>query len=230
MKCVGCGHLFAGDVAPGAGVQSVDDPGAVEAAYEGRNGRLVKRLLRDRVLFNGAQVLDFGAGVGHLSIAIRDRVRGSEVQCIEADGAAAARLRSLGFKTWRGIEDPPSEFDLLMLVEVIEHLDDPVHTLTALRAKMTTDGTLFITTPCGETSRGSRKTNAYDTKEHVQFFTERSLATAVKAAGFADFQFMVINEMHPRAGVRSYMKDLLRPLRAALLGHQHLTGYARAVK
>ena len=52
---------------------------------------------------------------------------------------------------------------------------------------------LFLTTPCGRMRTGSTNTNAYDTREHVQFFTERSLSAALARAGFGPFRFLVRN-------------------------------------
>lgn len=234
MKCVyrDCGHLFAIGRAAGSGLQWVEDASVHYVGYEERNSRLIPRLVRDGIIFDGAKLLDFGAGTGHIAAAVKKRLPSVEISCLEGHGPSVERLRAMGFKAWQSEPEIQGEFDVLFMTEVIEHLDDPVATMTALRRHLKTGATLFLTTPCGEIRTGSRRTNAYDTKEHVHFFTERSLRLALSKSGFSRFEFHCVNEMHPRArGLRrpiSTLKDVLRPLRAAVLGHHHLTGWARA--
>ena len=91
---------------------------------------------------------------------------------------------------------------------------------------------MFLTTPCGELRNGSRATNAYDTPEHVQFFTEKSLRLAVKKAGFRDITYEYIDALYPRstsvlsfATFRWLTTKTARPIPATFQGRRHLTGF-----
>jgi 2-polyprenyl-3-methyl-5-hydroxy-6-metoxy-1,4-benzoquinol methylase len=122
-------------------------------------------------------------------------------------------------------------FDAVLLIEVIEHVPDPVGFLDHLRRHLDLEGRIFLTTPCGELRNGSRVTNAYDTPEHVQFFTEKSLRLAVKKAGFHDIRYEYIEALYPRStsalSLATYKRLALksaRPILARFLGPRHLTG------
>lgn len=127
------------------------------------------------------------------------------------------------------IEDVPnSNFNAVTMIEVIEHISDPLKMLEQVRNKMTDGGMVFFTTPVGETRYGDHRTNAYDTPEHVQFFTERSLALAFGETGFTQFRLETVNEMTGALtkGLKGQLKNLFRPIRARVFGHRHLTGFA----
>lgn len=224
-----CGHLFAINIEVGSGVQWVEDSDRAFENYAERDERLISRFIRDRALFEGARVLDYGAGTGHICSKMREILPTTSISCVEAHAASADRLESIGFNTFRSETSISGTFDFVLMVEVLEHLDDPVSTLRSLRRHMNAGATLFLSTPCGETKSGSRKTNAYDTAEHLHFFTERSLAQSLSSAGFHAAKLETFNEMYPcHRGPRkiiSYVKDVLRPLRAKSFGHFHLTGY-----
>jgi hypothetical protein len=89
-----------------------------------------------------------------------------------------------------------------------------------------------MNTPCGEFRNESRATNAYDTPEHVQFFTEKSLRLAVKKAGFRDITYEYIDALYPRstsvlslATFKRFATKIARPILATLQGPRHLTGF-----
>lgn len=230
-KCSGadCGHLFATNVLSGAGVQINRDP-SDSTSFEERNTRLLRRLHSEGLVVDGYRILDFGSGAGQLARSIRRTFPKAEVCCIEAADLSRKALIASGLQAWASVEEATRrDFDLILMVEVLEHVDDPIGTLSSLRERLRTHGKLFVTTPCGETRSGSRATNAYDTPEHIHFFTERSLQIAIKEAGFGPFQFRVLKEMYPRpSGLRRVawgLKNMLRPIRAKLQGHHHLVGF-----
>ncbi len=227
-----CGHLFADTPNSDAGVQQ-HSPTTEFGQFAVRNRRLVARLQRQVAFSDGMPILDFGSGSGHLAQAVRDAHPRCHVVCIEADEASQAHLRDVGLEVVSEIGAAPQDVGLLLLVEVVEHLNDPLHVLTALRGRLRPGGALFLTTPCGETRNGGRRTNAYDTQEHVQFFTEKSLSLALLKSGFDFPQFRVIKELYPPRGgatgpLRDGSIDLLRQARAKLIGHHHLAAFSRA--
>ncbi|MGH3428099.1 MAG: class I SAM-dependent methyltransferase [Mycobacteriales bacterium] len=225
-----CGHLWAVNAARRQGVQSVADPDAYGRFYAARNRDLARFFQSREFPPAGGRLLEMGAGTGHLIEFLRRRDPAIQIVAVEADEASLARLRRLGFEAFATLEEAPGPFDAINLVEVIEHIDDPVGLLRALHAKLSPGSRLFCTTPCGETRTGDRATGAYDELEHVQFFTERSLVRSFRIAGFADFTCETINALTSKLtpAPARYLKDVARPLRSALFGHRHLTGFARA--
>jgi SAM-dependent methyltransferase len=224
-----CRHLFVAEPPAGAGVQAHVAPDVERRTWSERNRRLVGFLTARGLLFPTCRVLDFGAGAGHLAAAVQEALPAADVLCIEADHDSQRHLEASGLQVVASLDDVDGLFDGAILVEVIEHLTDPVAVLGRLASVLRPGGRLFITTPCGETTRGSRRTRAYETPEHVQFFTEASLQLALRKSGFAPMSFTVINALALREPglrrLRSELKNVLRPVRAKVLGHPHLAGF-----
>lgn len=95
----------------------------------------------------GKRVLDVGAGSGWLGAAIRS----------EAPGALIAiEIDPLAYPTLSGIYDhvytDPSpligqQFDFIMLLDVLEHVSDPLLFLRALRTNLAPGGRILISVP-----------------------------------------------------------------------------------
>ena len=147
---------------------------------------------------------------------------------------ARDRLDRQGFAVSRQLDSISSDrsFDAVLLIEVIEHVPDPVDFLSRLRSRLDPDGRIFLTTPCGELRNGSRTTNAYDTPEHIQFFTAKSLRLAVKKAGYRDITYEYIDALYPRgasalsfATFKRLATKAARPILRTFEGPRHLTGF-----
>jgi len=225
-----CGHLFVPDAAQGDGIQTHINPEADWDMFVDRNRRLVDVLLRKGMLWNGCRVLDFGSGSGHVARSIHAILSSVKITCVEADRKASEFLREKGFDVHECLSSVRGTYDFVSLIEVIEHIQDPISILNECRKLLDIKGHLFFSTPCGELQNGSRRTNAYDTKEHIHFFTEKSLRNALGKAGFGPIKLETLNQLYPqRQGLGRSIdvaKDILRPLRARLFGHHHLVGFA----
>jgi cyclopropane fatty-acyl-phospholipid synthase-like methyltransferase len=210
------------------------DTDAEESIYAERNERLVA-LWEDRGFVTGtSKLLDVGAGTGHLVRSVKSRIPGIEIHCVEESEALRDRLDHDGFAVSQNLDAISSDhsFDAVLLIEVIEHVPDPVDFLNRLRGLLDPKGRIFLTTPCGELRNGSRTRNAYDTPEHVQFFTEQSLRLTVEKAGFSRITYEFFDALYPRstnvlslATFKRFAKTAARPILAALQGHRHLTGF-----
>jgi len=192
------------------------------------NRRLIRRWLRDRFMFRGVRVFDVGAGIGHVTTVVREGVPQAQICCFEPEPRASSWLKSQGFKvvdSFAGVEPA----DAILLIEVVEHVDDPVGLLRECKQVLAKGGRVFLTTPCGETPKGYRPMGGYIIPEHIHFFTERSLRLACQRAGFSDISFIGSDVMHPRGeGLNyaiSFAKSALRPLRDFMTGRQSLIGY-----
>ena len=222
-----CGHIYAKHPEEAQGVQEHSDPEADYQAYRKRNENLIRFWRKTGFLTEQAGLLDIGAGGGHVLRSIREKMPGVAITCIEADPQSAEYLSRMGFDVVNGLDDARGQYDAILLIEVIEHVNEPVPFLAACKKLLAPRGRIFLTTPCGETRSGSRVTNAYDTSEHVQFFTERSLRLCCEKAGLPHLRLRTINELYPpRGGIETALRGLARVIRSVVTGRRHLTGFA----
>jgi SAM-dependent methyltransferase len=223
-----CGVFWALCTPMGAGVQSIPDPGPLIDRCGRRNVQMAGLFLRRGFLGPNVRLLDYGAGSGQFTLTLRNLIPDLDIVAVEADPEGFKRLQDLGFETYRNLDEISGHFDAILLVEVIEHIDDPTKMLQQLRTRLRSGGQIFCTTPCGETRRGQRRSAAFETAEHVHFFTESSLNQCFQNAGFDNFKCETINQMTSQLSpppIR-YFKDMARPLLARIFGHTHLTGFA----
>lgn len=132
--------------------------------------------------------LDVGCGAGALMAAARRRrwdVIGTEV----AAGAAEA-VRAQGFEVRTGELErlglPAGGFDVISMVEVVEHVPDPRALLDAAGTLLRPEGAIYITTPHarGVSARLLRtRWSVVSPPEHLQLFSARGLRGAAVAAG-----------------------------------------------
>ena len=149
--------------------------------------RLSAALLRElgRCDFSGQRILDFGAGRGGMSAALRDRR--ADVVAVEPFGDAG--LRHLGIPVYRDLGEVPAElqFDGIVAIEVAEHLRDPCGALRQLADALRHGGWLLLTTPnplgLAALLRGRRWRSALNAG-HILFFPAPTLHRALCELGF----------------------------------------------
>ncbi len=230
-KSSACGHLHALSAAAADGVQTHTQGDADAAFYAERNLRLVSYWKARGFLFDGARVLDIGAGAGHIDLAMAVAMPSLAISCVEADPDSCRGLLARGFECHDRLDHCDGRFDAILLIEVIEHIVDPVPFLKLCAERLMPGGRIFLSTPCGETSKEWRRTNAYTTREHVQFFTEKSLDLACQLAGLSVLGYEAA-PLYPRrvgvAGVLDGMKQALFPIRDLVRGRVHLISFLGA--
>ena len=231
LKCGNedCGHIYAATATPMQGVQTHFDPEAECQQYALRNVGLVKFLRRAGFVGPGSRFLDIGAGAGHVAMAIRSAFPSVDITCVEADPSANSWLQNNAFVTKKYLEDCDGTFGSICMIEVLEHVDDPISVLKKVNKLLATNGSFFITTPCGQTTTGRIVDEAYETPEHVHFFTEKSLGIALRAAGYVTPRFRTLRHMyHVKGGrfvVLNAVKDVARFFRAKILGQHQLVTF-----
>ena len=136
------------------------------------------------------RMLDLGCGGG--AFLQRMRAAGWSVVGTEPDDNAAARLAPDGDFPIYGslaelVQAGEAAFDVIVLSHVIEHLPDPIHTLTTLRGLLAVGGRLVLTTP-NALSLGSRIFRAswrgLEPPRHFNLFSPASLGQILSHAGF----------------------------------------------
>jgi SAM-dependent methyltransferase len=132
---------------------------------------------------SGLRVLEIGSGTGYLLAQLRDR--GATVLGIEPGAHGQAGAREHGVEIVHDFF--PSEkvtglFDLIVLSNVLEHLEDPVEFLRGLPAQLAPDGRVIIGVPdeAAYIASGDVSTLFH---EHWSYFDRRTLENTARLAG-----------------------------------------------
>ena len=153
------------------------------------------RLLETRIgRLQSMRLLDYGCGRGALfrvSLEFGMRPVG-----IEQDAEARAIARSIpGATVYQGVDDlemvePGSQFDLIILWTVIEHLRSPWSQLERLRTFLRPGGWLLVSTMdirCLRARIERASWENYQNPTHLYYFDRVSLARVIQEAGFEEF-------------------------------------------
>lgn len=191
-------------------VQQVDRPrapaGVYDAAYFARddpkggyanyfldseiNKRTFQRRLRDIEMRAPrlGRLLDVGCALGDFVIAASSAGWAAEGVEVSEFAAAAARRRGapVHLGDVRRLDLPRGGYEVVTLYDTVEHLDDPVGTLTAVRDLLRPGGIVHIVTPnvAGLQARLlGRWWFHYKRDEHLAYFAPATLRRAVAASG-----------------------------------------------
>jgi len=133
-------------------------------------------------------LLDVGCGRGDLGAALLER--GWAVSGLDASERACEEARRRGVSADLGtVEDaklPDAGFDAIVFHHSLEHVVDPVQTLTAARHALRPGGRALISVPNFGSNRARRHGEDWwllELPRHRFHFTARSVAIAVETAG-----------------------------------------------
>jgi SAM-dependent methyltransferase len=225
--------------------------GELESGYKDLIFRTVVAGLAKRVEGGRRTLLDLGAHVGRLMQVARDAGWAAEGVELNPQTAAFA-ARETGLMVHRqdagALSADGKRWAAATLIDVLEHIPDPVRALESARGVLEPGGWLAVKVPHGRNQlrkehvrarldRGYRATVA-DNLVHVNHFGPRSLRLALERAGYADVSVTVAPpELVPPGGVaaRRVVSNGIRmaAYRAALLAgvesplSLHLLAYAR---
>lgn len=136
----------------------------------------------------GSSVLEVGCGPGLMLAAFRRR--GWRVSGIERNEAAAETARrTLGTNTIAtSLEDLPahSRFDLIVLFQVLEHVDEPVSMLRECAKKLAPGGRLIANVPnfaSWQSRFAGPKWMHLDVPRHIVHYTPKTLRKTLDRAG-----------------------------------------------
>jgi SAM-dependent methyltransferase len=164
----------------GGAEQPIFDIGTGQGAP--RSERLMAALTKMISVPRIGRMLDFGCGTG---VALRSFAKlWPEWELNGADLNTASlplltQIKSFNRLYTCGAKDIPESFDVITLIHSLEHVLEPVETLTDLRHRLNPTGHLFVQVP------DSRR-NPYDLviSDHLLHFTVDTLRFAVECAGF----------------------------------------------
>lgn len=172
--------------------------------FQGRRAIVAALIDRQVKPTRPLRILEVGCGTGS-NLAMLQRY--GSVDAIEPDDPARALAASRsgiavkGGLLPGGVELEDGAYDLIVLLDVLEHIPDDHGTLAALRRKLAPGGRLLVTVPAMPWLW-----SAHDAAHHHhRRYTARSLSKVFKAAGF-------------RIRYRSHFNTLLFPLIVAARG------------
>jgi 2-polyprenyl-3-methyl-5-hydroxy-6-metoxy-1,4-benzoquinol methylase len=135
------------------------------------------------------RLLDVGCATGEFLLAARER--GWEAVGVEVSPYAAAAARRRGLQVHSGtladVPSPATTFDVVTLLDVVEHLEDPLGALRAIHRLLRPGGLVVVETPNWRSIyrvllRG--RWAAFQPRFHLMFFEERTLRRALETSGF----------------------------------------------
>ena len=143
-------------------------------------------------------VLDFGAGVGLAAVCLQEK--GFTPYAVEASQAFLKFHKKLKITSAESLSALPVEknrFDLILLKDVLEHVDHPVDLLQEILAYVKPSGYFYIRVP-----------NVYhyqfhwsiDTKSHINHFSPQKLMDLMQAHGMKKVDFVGVYDISTRAG------------------------------
>jgi 2-polyprenyl-3-methyl-5-hydroxy-6-metoxy-1,4-benzoquinol methylase len=184
--------------------------------------RRVERMVRELEAPRApARLLDIGCGNGEFLMRMRDV--GWLVTGHDVDPKAAAVVREAGIECVDGplrAEAFQSKFDAITLHHVIEHLHDPLGTLSICRELLAPGGRLWIATH-NAASLGHRRYGRHwiglDCPRHLVLFSRQAMEGALARAGFTQSTVRLDIGMY---GASAAAADLhLRVTKGKRLGH-----------
>ncbi len=127
----------------------------------------------------GTTALDFGAGAGVFSAALRNL--GTVVTCVEPDAELRGELRAMGFTAHHGLSEvPAASLEYVFSLNVLEHIEDDTAIMAELFARLRPGGALLLYVPAFDMlfSAMDRRVG------HFRRYRRRPLTAALRAAGF----------------------------------------------
>lgn len=107
------------------------------------NSSIVKESLKNIV--SPKNVIDFGAGIGTLSMIFREL--SINTQCIEIDEVNKDYLIKRNFSVFDSLSQLKDSADLIFSSNVLEHIEDDLSILKELKKKLSSEGIIFLYLP-----------------------------------------------------------------------------------
>lgn len=179
--------------------------------FRGRR-RIIDRVIDSMALPRAARILEAGSGTGgNLSMLSHH----GSVSAFELDDHARelATEKTAGRFTLRSgscphdIPFPGEQFDLICMFDVLEHIDEDVPTLAALRTHLAAGGRVLVTVPAYPWLWSSHDAFLH----HKRRYTLRSLRQALAAGGLTVDRITYFNMLLLPLAVLGRLKDRLMP-------------------
>lgn len=141
------------------------------------------------------ELLDFGCGGGHLLSALQARSRTG----VELNPAARRVATSQGLTVFSDLgQIKDRRFDRIVTSHTIEHVGDPLHTLTRLYGLLKPNGLLIWLSPMDDwRSRNQRTWHPDDPDMHLYTWTPLTIGNLLATAGFLPLSVRIVTHAIP---------------------------------
>lgn len=201
----------------------------------------------DRHAGDRRRLLDVGAHVGRLMhLAERSGWQAEGIELNPRTSAFAARKTGLPVHrvNAHSLAREAKRYDAVTLLDVLEHIPDPVRLLAGLRELLETRGWIAVKVPCGPAqllkerirsrARRGRRVSVADNLVHINHFSVSSLRLALERAGYRSINITVgapeLMSSRPANGLRLGVYHLARCVPGALYSPLALNLQAYAQK
>ena len=172
-------------------------------------------------------ILEIGSGIGLVGYYIKQSGHKGDYLGVELDTQAFEKSQQLGLNTVNAdfsyMETLNRDFDVIMMWEVIEHLQDLKKFMKLAHDRLAPNGVLILSTP----NYNKVKNYPDNPKElmfqneppiHLNFFTRRNITDLFKRFGFDPFVVRVKKRPYFKPKQRQFYKFLLKSLVGAYEG------------
>ncbi len=186
FQCDACGFLYCPRLHNPLDHYASMEDSEYEATRQQRALQFARLLSKIPAVAPGKRLLDIGAGSGIL--VEEARKRGCEAIGIEPSVylASAARQRDLPVIEGSFPNDAiAGQFDVITLIDVIEHVDNPLEILNSARQLLAPDGVCVLVTPdVGSVAARLLGWRWWHFRvAHIGYFNERTLALLLRNGG-----------------------------------------------
>ncbi len=202
LKCTDCGFVYSISVTIdykdfGKSASKQTTTKLQEVSESQGISELVSTII-DKTRIEQGKMLDFGSGVGLTLRGFRDR--GFDTLGIEESKAFRSMLKKDGISSVSSLTDiaeKTGQFDLVIVKDVIEHLENPLEILNHLITFIKPGGFLYVRVP----NRYAYPFHwAVDTKGHVNHFTPAELKKIMSNSGLKFYDYMKVCDISSRGG------------------------------
>ena len=153
--------------------------------------------------------LEFGCGDGGFSTLLKERF-GTETWAVELDETAAHKAaekldKVISADALEAVGQlPDNYFDVIIFFDILEHLADPYHLLSEVKAKLAKEGIVVASIPNVRYWRvlvelvvhgnWEYKSHGVLDKTHLRFFTRKSIGKMFEESGF---EILTLEGIHP---------------------------------
>jgi len=135
--------------------------------------------LCSELIANKKRVVDFGAGIGTLSIIYKE-MYGHKPICIEIDKTNKKILKKKGLQVFDDIKNIPGSIDLVFSSNVLEHIKDDLGALNSIRQKLSADGVLYLYLP----AHVILKSRLDEVVGHYRRYSKKDILSKLESSGF----------------------------------------------